>query len=567
MCCSTWCSDTPVATNATGRSNFAAMDAVTDADVIVVGGGHNGLICAAYLARAGIDTLLLEARDEVGGCASTVSDLGARFNICNCDHTLIRAMPVIDELELAGFGLHYLEASPSGINLFYDDSEPWIFLHDRDEMVDALATSHPHQVDGYRRYLEDAIPVAKLVIEMARTHPSTSRMVARAVSQRAVGAKRLLEWSKRSVDDVFADYFDDWHLTMPAISTGPTVWGLPPSTPGTGLAALAYATRHLVRTGRPQGGSGALTDATRASFEAAGGQVQTGARVQKLVIRDGRVVGVRLDDESEIEATKVVAACDPQRVLVDWVDDPPITARRLLDKWRAMPIHDGYESKIDAVLDTLPRYRTADRLEARFPGLDTLGPTTIISPSPDALADAHAGRAEGRVAVEPTMLVNVPSVLDPAMMTPEGKHILSLEVLFTPYALQGGWPESGEPQRWFGRWAEFVEPGILDAVTAWRAMTPDRYEAEFSMHRGHTPSYGGSPLAALFGTQRELTRYRSPINGLYLSGAGTFPGAGVFGAPGRNTARVVIGDLTETMTNRLRTVSRQASQLRPRRPR
>ncbi|NIT97553.1 MAG: NAD(P)/FAD-dependent oxidoreductase, partial [Actinobacteria bacterium] len=130
-------------------------------------------------------------------------------------------------------------------------------------------------------------------------------------------------------------------------------------------------------------------------------------------------------------------------------------------------------------------------------------------------------------------------MLDPTMCTPEGHHVLSIEVLFTPYAVEGGWPGSPEPDRWLGIWSQHLEEPIHDAIVARRTMTPDRYEAEFSMFRGHTPSYGGSPLAALLGTQRALTRYRSPIRGLYLSGAGTFPGAGIFGAAGRNTADVV----------------------------
>ena len=531
-------------------------------EVIVVGGGHNGLICAAYLARQGIDTLLLEARDEVGGCASTVSDLGARFNICNCDHTLIRAMPVIDELELSSHGLIYLEPDAGAVNMFYDDSDPWLFFHETERMLDSLAISFPSQVAGYRRYLHDALPVAKLALEMARTRPSASRMVARALSQRAEGAVRLMDWSRRSIDDVFADYFDDWHLTMPAISSGPTVWGSHPSTPGTGLAALSYASRHLTKSGRPRGGSGALTDATRASFEAAGGTVRCGARVERLVVRSGRVIAVRLTDGTELQSQMVVAACDPSRVFVDWIDDPPLAAKRLVRKWRQQPTIDGYQSKIDAVIDQPPRIRSANLLADRFPGVDLLGPTTTISPSPEALTDAHRGRHQGRVTTEPTMLVNVPSVLDPTMKTNHESHVLSIEVLFTPYSLAGGWPGSSEPQRWLDLYAQFFEPGALDSITAWRAMTPDRYEAEFSMHRGHTPSYVGSPLAALIGKRRELTRYRTPIAGLYLSGAGTFPGAGVFGAPGRNTAEVVRRDLRSPFTRRLAPIRRRASVLR-----
>lgn len=513
------------------------------AEVAVVGGGHNGLICAAYLARAGIDTLLIEARDSVGGCASTVSDLGARFNICNCDHTLIRAMPVIDELDLEGHGLAYVESDASTIAAYHDDAPPWPFFHEPERTIDAIAATYPGQVDGYRRYLADAMPIAELVIEMARTTPTAARLLATGARQRTRGAAGLLDWSRRSASDVFAKYFDDWHLTMPAISTGPTVWGVSPDVPGTGLAALAYATRHLVKTGRPVGGSGALTDAIESSFLAAGGETLCSSRVDRLLLRDGSVSGLRLVDGQEIAVGAVVAACDPSRVLLDWIDEPPAAARRLIDKTRSAPVHDGYESKIDAVLSELPSYLVGDRLLADHDGLEICAPTTVVSPDPAGLAAAHDARSVGAVVDEPTILVNIPSVLDETMRTPEGHHILSLEVLYTPYDHPGGWPDSPEPQRWLELWAERCAPGALDSVVAWRAMTPDRYEAEFSMHRGHTPSYSTSPLSALLGREREFTRYRTPIDGLYFSGAGTYPGAGIFGAAGRNAAAAVTTDL------------------------
>ncbi len=519
-----------------------------DATVIVVGGGHNGLICAAYLARTGIDTLLVEARDDVGGCASTVSDLGARFNICNCDHTMIRALPVIEELELTARGLRYLEADASLINLYHDQdrAEPWPAFHEPERQLEALQAAYPDQVEGYRRYLADALPVARLVLDMARTAPSTPRLARRALRHRTGAMARLLRWARLSMDDVLAPYFDDWRLTTPLAATGPTVWGVPPWAPGTGLAALGYATRHLVRTGRPQGGSGALTDAVRASFEGAGGAVRCGARVEGLTVTGGRVDGVTLTDGTRLRAPIVVAACDPQRVFVDWIDEVPPAARRLVDRWRVRPVLDGYESKVDAVTTAVPRLLAEAALTARHPGLDPVAPTMVVAPGPDDLADAHRGRTEGRVAARPTILANVPSVLDPTLRTDDGHHVVSVEVLFTPYALQGGWPGSPEPERWLDLWASFFEPGARDDIDRWRVMTPDRYEREFSMHRGHTPSYSGSPLSALLGRlgrQRELTRYRSPIQGLYLSGAGTFPGAGVFGAAGRNTAAAVARDV------------------------
>ncbi|MDP7599288.1 MAG: NAD(P)-binding protein, partial [Acidimicrobiales bacterium] len=144
---------------------------MTDAEVIVVGGGHNGLICGSYLSRSGVDTLLLESRLGVGGCTSTVSDLGARFNICHCDHTLIRAMPIADELSLADHGLRYVEPAAGAIFAFHDGAEPWAVFHDAEQTIDGLAAAYPCQVDAYRRYLRDALPVAELVIAMAGTVP------------------------------------------------------------------------------------------------------------------------------------------------------------------------------------------------------------------------------------------------------------------------------------------------------------------------------------------------------------------------------------------------------------
>jgi phytoene dehydrogenase-like protein len=516
--------------------------APNDADVIVVGGGHNGLICAAYLARAGVDVLLLDARADVGGCASTVSDLGARFNICNCDHTMIRAMPIADELDLASHGLHYLEPAVTGVHRFHDGSDPWVLLHDVEAHLDALAATHPRAVEQYRRYLADALPVAELVVEIARTKPSVVAMSKAVLTRRAAGAARLLRWARQSQADVLARYFDDWHLVMPAVTGGPTVWGVPHTAPGTGTAAALYATRHVIRTGRPVGGSGALTDAVRASFEAAGGRTRTSSCVQRLLVDDGTVVGVVLDDSTTLRSKRVVAACDPQRVFVEWLDGVPPAARRLVDRWRSQTPPDGYESKVDAVVLGTPVWRDADDLTPVVAGADLLGPTTFISPTPDDVAEAHRLRAEGRVHPRPSLMVNLPSVLDRSMRPSPEEHVLSLEVLFTPYAVAGGWPDSEEPARWIDVLDGFMEPGTM-RVDRWRAMTPDRYESEFSMFRGHTPAYAGAPLAAFVGRRRELTRYRTPVAGLYLSGAGTFPGAGVFGASGRNAADVVLDDL------------------------
>jgi phytoene dehydrogenase-like protein len=327
------------------------------------------------------------------------------------------------------------------------------------------------------------------------------------------------------------------------VATGPAVWGLSPETPGTGAGALGYAMKHLVGTGRPVGGSGALPAALRASLEAAGGVVRTGAVVERLEVDAAGVRAVVLAGGEEVAARAVVAACDPRAVFVDWLGRAaPAGLARAWDR-RTRP--DGYESKIDARISTLPRYRT---LPASLDDADPLVPTGIVAPSLASMDAAWRAARDGRVAHDPIVLVNVPSVLDPSMRTGgadgTGDHVLSLEVLYTPWALQGGWTGSAEPGRWLERFASLCEPGFLDGVREWRVMDPPAYERELRLPKGWAASFSGTPMSALLGRRdRELTRYETPVPGLFLTGAATYPGAGIWGASGRNAAAVVAARL------------------------
>jgi phytoene dehydrogenase-like protein len=308
---------------------------------------------------------------------------------------------------------------------------------------------------------------------------------------------------------------------------------------GTGLGALATVMKHVAQVGRPVGGSGALTDAIRSAFETAGGTVLSGMRVGALTCEGNRVRGVELSDGSLVDAPVVVSSCDPHTTFLSWLRKPPAAAHKVVQRWRDTPSADGYESKVDAVIDALPRYRAIDTFVADRLGFDPLVPTTIMAPSVGEVHRAHGAMGEGRVAERPIFLVNVPSVLDPTMAATDG-HVFSLEVLYTPYALRGGWATSNEPARWLDAYSSLVQPGFRDHVRRWRAMTPESYESDFSMPRGHATSFAGGPIAAFLGQRPELTRYETPIKGLYLTGAATFPGAGVWGASGRNAALVAL---------------------------
>lgn len=510
-----------------------------DVDAIVIGGGHNGLVTAAYLARAGLRTLVLEARHDVGGCASSEEVFGVRVNICNCDHMTFRTTPVMDELDLAAHGLRYLNVDPAQMNMLWSGGPAHATFKDVDRTLQGLAITYPSQVDGYRRYCEAAIPVARLVLDAGADLPTRPRLVRTVLNARGRGVTTLLRWSRMSAAQVMRQFFTDDALMAPALSAGPVVWGLSPETPGTGMGALTLAIRHVVDVGRPEGGSGMLPRALRSSFAAAGGTVRTSARVVAIECEGDGVRGVRLADGTEITAPIVVSACDPHSTFLDWLRNPPTAAGPTIDRWRATPHAGGYESKIDAVVTEAPQYRQVpDGIEQRL-GFDALTASMMIAPSLAEIDAGHRAMSHGKVMDRPVHFANVPTVLDPTM-APAGLHVFSLETLYTPYDIPGGWQTSAEPARWLDGYSTLVQHGWRDSVVDWRVMTPENYETDFHLPKGHATSFGGGPIMALRARPRELTRYETPVRGLFLTGAATFPGAGIWGSSGRSCALTVL---------------------------
>ena len=502
-----------------------------DYDVIVVGGGHNGLVTAGYVARAGRSVLVLEARSQIGGTATSEEFAGATVNVCSCDHTTLRTTPVIDDLELERFGLRYLDLEPDGAARAWSGGPTWTHWHDIDRTLDGLARTHPAEVDGYRRYLKRAVPAIELILAAASEPPTLAGLTWLGLRRRFQGLPTVFRWSRRSAASIMRDHFTTETLLGAGMVGGPLVWGVSPELPGTGLGALGYAIRHVARVGRPVGGSKAFPEALRASVEHHGGTVRTSATVAAILCTADRASGVRLADGTEITAPVVVSAADPRRTFVEWLEHPPAGAARLVGRWRDKAPEDGYESKIDAVVTEAPVLRDSDH---------QLSSTLTIAPTIAEMDQAYRQLAAGTVIDRPGMLINVPSLIDPSV-APEGRHVLSIEVLLTPYRHPGGWASSAEPRRWLELVAGQFDNDLVGSIESLRVMTPDVYERDFNLPRGHATSFGGGPLAALRSREPELTRYETAVPGLFLTGAATFPGAGIWGASGRNCATVILG--------------------------
>ncbi len=520
-------------------------------DVIVVGGGHNGLTAAAYLARDHYNVLVLERRNEVGGCASTEATLGTKVNICNCDHSMVLGSGIIEELSLKDQGLRYLYLDPVKHFRVIDDTStfrPWWLFKSPEQTLDAVATCQPGSEGDYQNYLRDVLPIAKCFLEFTNKPPSFSRaMKSGATTPKAAAHLRKLR--RLSADQALKSWFSKEVLRAPAASSI-AVWGMSPLAAGTGIAAIGYALSHLVPTARPIGGSGALPNSLAKAVTKAGGVIRTGTEVASIVCDLSGVKKILLSNGEELYTKAVIATGDPKTTILSLLSMTPTRkVQRLTKRWLGAANRSGYESKIDAIIARPPDFGEEDRQLSEKLGVhQPLGTTTITTPPTKTIALAHELALAGKIAHQPIFLSNTTDVLDSTLRRSNSEHTFSLEVLYTPYHLQGGWDKSSEPNRWLEVFSSHTNNEFLSGIRRWRVLTPVDYEREFGLDQGYAPSFSGTTLDVILGRRRELTRYDTPIKGLYLAGAGTFPGAGVWGVSGRNAAWRVMEYLNKKQT-------------------
>ena len=522
-------------------------------DAIVIGAGHNGLVAAAYLARSGFRTAVLESRSSIGGCASTVDALGVRVNICNCDHSMIFGSEIIHELSLESHGLKYQMVDPAKHFRLYKNSkvsplskdDAWWLFRDPNVTIEGLNrvgyNSNNVGVSQYRSYLEEMLPVARHFVELSNLSPSFIGNLRQSARHLRLSTS-LLKLSRMSLVSAMSTWFDQELFLAPSAATV-AVWGRSPYELGTGLGALGYALSHVLPTARPVGGSGALCDSILESFKSAGGSLFLNSKASSISIKNSRIDGVFISDGRFLSAKNIISTIDPRSILVSEYCNKWTKARRYSGSIKVEKKRFGYESKLDAVVDYLPSFCESTSDEATKEMLNG-ATTTLITPNTLGVHQAFKEASMGRVARQPILMANAPDVMDESLTPVDGGHIFSLEVLFTPYDLVGGWPNSKEPLRWLEVFSGETSNDFISGVKRWRCVLPLDYEADFGLELGYAPSFAGSPLSVLFGRSRDISRYETPIPGLFTSGARTFPGAGIWGASGRNVAHKVIRTLS-----------------------
>ncbi|MGH9178581.1 MAG: phytoene desaturase family protein [Acidimicrobiales bacterium] len=501
---------------------------------VVVGAGHNGLVAACYLAQAGRDVVVLEQLDRPGGGSRTEETVpGYRFDLHSAAHNLINMTDIPADLDLAGAGLDYLEMDPFSVAI-HADGRRVRFFRSVEATVESIAEVSPAEAMAYRRFIHVAEPVVRAILPAVRGDP------ARAVlTKRAGDVARVLRYGPPVVRDVVSSFEALLRRRLPSdLTRGPVAAfaahaGVGPSLPGGALYAFWQAAYHLFGQWHGRGGAQNLTDALVARLASLGGQLRTSAPVAHIEAPGGRAGAVVLEGGERIPAAAVITAIDPKTALLGLLD-PPL-AGRAGAALAAARRSNVVQAVVHVATDALPSY--PDSRPGDWNGLQS------YVDSLDELRVAWAQAEGGRLPESLPLYAFTPSSID-ASLAPPGRHTVYLATPAAPARVEGGWPARREEL--VERCLDVVEaraPGFRRSVQAVATWTPDEMERVERWPGGH-PMYLDIALDQLgpLRPSRALGRWRTPIEGLYVSGAGTNPSGGICGTPGRMAARALLAD-------------------------
>jgi phytoene dehydrogenase-like protein len=513
-------------------------------DVIVIGGGHNGLVAAAYLARAGRNVLVLERRHVLGGAAVTEEVFpGFKFSVCSYVVSLLRP-EIIRELDLPrhGFELLPLDGTftpmPNGDYLWR--------MNDHARTRREIARHSRLDAEAYDEY-------GKAMIEQGRfVKPILGLTPPDPTSPGISGARQLFGLLQRfralPYEDRYnqvqlmtmsaVDFLDQWFetdvlkATMSASGIIGTFLGV--RSPGTAYVLLHHYMGEIDGAfrawGLSRGGTGAVSLAIASAAREAGAEIRTEAPVARIVVRDGRATGVALENGDEFEAEAIASSVDPRVTFMRMVGERELPAD-FLEEVRRYKFR-GSSGKVNLALDGLPDFTCLPGEGAHLRG------AISISPSIDYMERAYDDAKYGRYSRKPYVDIVIPSLTDPSV-APPGKHVMSCFVQYAPYNLkEGTWDEKREE---FGdavinAIAEFA-PNLKTIIRHRQVLTPLDLEREWGLSEGNI-FQGELSLEQLFFLRPApgWARYRTPIRNLWLCGSAAHPGGGIMGAPGRNAA-------------------------------
>lgn len=524
-------------------------------DAIVVGGGHNGLVAAHYLACHGLDVVVLERRNVVGGLCGPVEFFpGYRGAVTNSPGSL--EPRIVQDMRLESFGLAFDKPDPTVVVPF-PGARAFVGWRDSRKVHEGMRRFSAHDADAYHEVIGFFNDFARrMQVSMFEPPPTFAEVVSRFTTpaDEADLAAVLFGSIRDFLDDRLESDEMKAVLAMLALAGG----NGGPSTPGScmgllyrplSLASMSIEAEHDPRqqplrgsTGLPRGGMGSVGEAMERSIRAAGVTVRTDCAVTQITAdAAGRVTGVVLDDGREFEAPIVLSNLNPKTTLLDLVEPANVDAalRERLQR-RKM---DGGAFKLALALDGIPRFAAAPSDQVRGYAACQFR----IAPSMDYLDRAYDDYKYGRPSRQPELWGLTPSVMDPSM-APPGRHLMSVNAWYAPYHLRDGdWAQERDAfaRRCIDTLAEFI-PNIREIITDIRCFSPRDLEREFGLVEGNQ-IHGDMGPGGMFSFRPVpgVARYRTPVAGLYLCGSGAWPGGFVTGVPGHNAAQTALRDRME----------------------
>jgi phytoene dehydrogenase-like protein len=525
--------------------------------VAIIGGGHNALVTAFYLAKGGFKPLVLERREMVGGGAIT-EEFCPGFRASTLAHTVgpLRT-DVWRDMQPEKFGCEMLHPDPR-VFAPTPDGPALLFYDDHAKTAGGIARMSAHDAERYAKFAASLESIAEVFAQIASiTPPGIDKpspedlwnLLKAGRSARGLGKTGifdLLRWGPMAAADFVAEFFETELLRAVIAARGIFGTALGPWSAGSTAVLLmrAAADAHPVGAAAfPRGGMGALTAALADSARKAGAEIRTGADVQHLRVKDGSVSGVVLADGEEIAIQAVVSGVDPKRTFFGLLDpsqlDPTFAMR--IKNVRA----NGTVAKVNLALGDLPEFPSLASAIAADGFRQALSGRIHIGPEIDYLEKAFDASKYAEFSAAPYLDVTIPTLLDPAL-APEGKHVLSAYVQFAPFKLKkNNWnAQRDELGRTVIKTLAAYAPGLANLVEAMQVITPQDLETTYGFTGGHI-YHEELALDQLFTMRPVLdwARYLTPVRGLYLCGSGTHPGNGLTGASGANAAKEIIRDL------------------------